>query len=167
MNNREKLKITAIRHFSERGYEGTNTRAIAADAGLAVGTLFKHFGTKEALLSELIADGFKEILDSVKKSSDGSLDELLKSLELQMQQPFWRMFVIVRHQENVKQLLNGRSASFYESLVELIRDRLKKENAKEPRSTAWFILAIMEGLNTLGDLNPNLKAEKILKKAGL
>ena len=42
--------------FAELGYEATTTRAVAARAGVAVGTLFAHFPDKPALVSALLEE---------------------------------------------------------------------------------------------------------------
>jgi TetR/AcrR family transcriptional regulator len=39
----------AMRRFGEHGYEGVRVQDIARDVGLAKGTVFKHFGTKDRL----------------------------------------------------------------------------------------------------------------------
>jgi AcrR family transcriptional regulator len=40
--------------FSEKGFEGTTTKAIAQAAGCSESTLFKHFATKEDLYSAIL-----------------------------------------------------------------------------------------------------------------
>ncbi|MET7638316.1 helix-turn-helix domain-containing protein [Streptomyces sp. NPDC005438] len=49
---REKIAGTAVRLFLERGYEAVGIREVAAEADVAVTTLFSHFGSKEALVFE-------------------------------------------------------------------------------------------------------------------
>ncbi|MCP3098431.1 TetR/AcrR family transcriptional regulator [Myxococcus sp. K15C18031901] len=49
----ERIRAAAKRLFVERGYEGTTVRAIAAEAGVATGTVLVYGETKEALLHEL------------------------------------------------------------------------------------------------------------------
>src|SRR5204862_1468047 len=44
----------AERHFLDRGYEGTKVDDIAHDADVAVGSLYNHFGGKEALYRALV-----------------------------------------------------------------------------------------------------------------
>jgi AcrR family transcriptional regulator len=48
-----KLFETAIRLFSEQGYEATTVEAITTAAGVAKGTFFTHFASKEAVLGHL------------------------------------------------------------------------------------------------------------------
>lgn len=50
------LLSTASRHFAERGYEGTSVNEVAKDAGVSVGTLFKYFPDKAALLEAVLAE---------------------------------------------------------------------------------------------------------------
>jgi AcrR family transcriptional regulator len=47
------LEVTA-RLFADHGWRGTTTRRIAEEAGVNEVTLFRHFGSKEALLGEAI-----------------------------------------------------------------------------------------------------------------
>jgi AcrR family transcriptional regulator len=39
----------AMRHFAERGYQGTRTESVATELGIAKGSVFAHFGSKQAL----------------------------------------------------------------------------------------------------------------------
>ena len=48
--------------FSRYGYDGTTTRDLAQAAGVAEGTLFRHFPNKKAILVELSTEGWIEIL---------------------------------------------------------------------------------------------------------
>lgn len=51
---RQAILAAARRLFRERGYPRTTIAAIAAEADLAVPTVYKHFGTKRRLLLDLI-----------------------------------------------------------------------------------------------------------------
>jgi AcrR family transcriptional regulator len=48
---RERILETAQRLFAGQGYEATTTRDIAREAGIATGTLFNYFATKEDILT--------------------------------------------------------------------------------------------------------------------
>lgn len=51
--NREKILATALTLFTERGFFGTPTSLISKEAGVATGTLFFYFTTKEELIDTL------------------------------------------------------------------------------------------------------------------
>ncbi|GAA2332341.1 TetR/AcrR family transcriptional regulator [Streptomyces caniferus] len=49
---RQKIADTALRLFLARGYDAVGIRDVAAEADVAVTTLFSHFASKEALVFE-------------------------------------------------------------------------------------------------------------------
>ncbi len=54
MQTREKILSVALEAFLEKGFLHTTTAEIAKQAGVAHGTLFLHFSTKDALVVEII-----------------------------------------------------------------------------------------------------------------
>lgn len=54
MELRDKIIEAATRIYCEAGFRGTTTRRIAAEAGVNEVTVFRQFGSKEALLREAI-----------------------------------------------------------------------------------------------------------------
>ncbi|MEU1872243.1 MULTISPECIES: TetR/AcrR family transcriptional regulator [unclassified Streptomyces] len=58
---RQKIADTALRLFLERGYDAVGIRDVAAEADVAVTTLFSHFASKEALVFEQDED-FEHLL---------------------------------------------------------------------------------------------------------
>ncbi len=61
MNVRDLLLDAAARVYAESGYRGATTRRIAEAAGVNEITLFRHFGSKETLLTEAIARAAAEM----------------------------------------------------------------------------------------------------------
>lgn len=59
---RTRILKSALRLFARRGYDGTTTRDLAEAAGVAEGTLFRHFANKKAILVEVATQGWVEIL---------------------------------------------------------------------------------------------------------
>lgn len=55
MSVRDQLLEAAARLYAEAGYRGATTRRIAGQAGVNEITLFRHFGSKDALIREAIA----------------------------------------------------------------------------------------------------------------
>jgi AcrR family transcriptional regulator len=55
MSLRDQLLDAAARLYAEAGYRGATTRRIAVQAGVNEITLFRHFGSKDALIREAIA----------------------------------------------------------------------------------------------------------------
>lgn len=62
---RQKIADAALRLFLERGYEAVGIRDVAAEADVAVTTLFSHFASKEALVFEQDEDFEQRLLRAV------------------------------------------------------------------------------------------------------
>ncbi|MGW4842913.1 TetR/AcrR family transcriptional regulator [Nocardia brasiliensis] len=61
---RQNIADTALRLFSERGYDAVGIRDVAAEADVAVTTLFSHFASKEALVFERDDDFEQRLLQA-------------------------------------------------------------------------------------------------------
>lgn len=59
---RTRILSAALRLFASQGFDGTTTRDLAQAAGVAEGTLFRHFPNKKAILIEVATNGWVEIL---------------------------------------------------------------------------------------------------------
>jgi AcrR family transcriptional regulator len=60
--NRNRNSNSHSQVFARKGYDGTTTRELAEHAGVAEGTLFRHFANKKAILVEIATQGWIEIL---------------------------------------------------------------------------------------------------------
>ncbi|MCE2905236.1 MAG: TetR/AcrR family transcriptional regulator [Anabaena sp. CoA2_C59] len=59
---RTRILQAAQRLFAAKGFEGTTTRDLAQIAGVAEGTLFRHFANKKAIFVEVATSGWVDIL---------------------------------------------------------------------------------------------------------
>jgi AcrR family transcriptional regulator len=65
---RDRLARAALDLFTTRGYHETTTPLIAARAGVAEGTIYRHFPSKEDLLNEIFRAGVRAFLEPVKNA---------------------------------------------------------------------------------------------------
>ncbi len=76
---RETLLQSAKRLFLDHGFEQTTTRDIAAAAGIAAGTMFNYFPSKEALAFALLIESlndFSEDFDARRRGRESLEEEL-------------------------------------------------------------------------------------------
>ena len=64
MDAREQLLRAAIKVYSTSGVRGATTKRIAQQAGVNEVTLFRHFGSKDALLHEALALSARALFES-------------------------------------------------------------------------------------------------------
>ncbi len=70
---RSNLMKAALKLFVEKGVQNTSTAEIAREAGMAAGTLFIYFPTKQDLVDELALKVSKELSDNINSRLDPSL----------------------------------------------------------------------------------------------
>ena len=88
MNRTKKLIFeSAIRIFSDCGYRGATMDDIASNAGLAKGTLYYHFTSKEEIFNFIVEEGI-QILENqvleIQKMSISPIEKLVKISEIQL-----------------------------------------------------------------------------------
>jgi AcrR family transcriptional regulator len=66
-DKRTAIMETALKLFTERGFQGTSTAQISKEAGVATGTLFKYFPTKEDLINSLYFEVKGRLSSSMEK----------------------------------------------------------------------------------------------------
>ena len=65
--NKTKRKIfeTSMQLFAEKGYDATSIEEITATVGVAKGTLYYHFSSKEEIFKFLVEEGVKLLKNSI------------------------------------------------------------------------------------------------------
>ncbi len=65
--NKTKRKIfeTSMKLFAKKGYDATSIEEITATVGVAKGTLYYHFSSKEEIFNFLIEEGIKLLQNSI------------------------------------------------------------------------------------------------------
>lgn len=65
--NKTKRKIfeTSMKLFADKGYDATSVEEITATVGVAKGTLYYHFSSKEEIFNFLVEEGMKLLHNSV------------------------------------------------------------------------------------------------------
>ncbi len=104
---RDEVLRTALRLFSQRGYFNTSIHDIRREAGVSIGAIYHHFGTKEklarALYDELVARMERSITDAMTAHEDcRSRCRAIVSVlfEAAVQEPQMMDFVLMaRHKE--------------------------------------------------------------------
>lgn len=103
--NRTKRRIftTAIKLFAQNGYESTGIEEITAVAGVAKGSLYYHFETKEDLFDLLLEEGRKLLYNSIEikfKNCNNALDKLKAIIMIQIKS-------LIKYEDFVTVLVNN------------------------------------------------------------
>ena len=68
LNTREKILDAAKREFLNKGFAGTNVRAVAQEAGVTTGALYNLFKNKDGIFEALVSGVFDEFLNTMSHS---------------------------------------------------------------------------------------------------
>ena len=102
--NKTKRKIfeTSMELFAKKGYEATSIEEITSIVGVAKGTLYYHFSSKEEIFNFLFEEGIKLLKNSIEiKTSklNNSIDKLKAIILIQIK-------IIVKYENFISILLN-------------------------------------------------------------
>ncbi|HEX4253131.1 MAG TPA: TetR/AcrR family transcriptional regulator [Pseudonocardia sp.] len=89
MGHREDLLAGARRCLEERGYARTTARDLVAASGTNLASIGYHFGSKEALLNEAIAESFQEWAQRVRALALAAVPEGAGSDPVQLLVASW------------------------------------------------------------------------------
>ncbi|PPS45137.1 TetR/AcrR family transcriptional regulator [Chroococcidiopsis sp. TS-821] len=150
-SSRDRILKAAQRLFARQGYDGTTTRDLAVAAGVAEGTLFRHFANKKAILIEIATQGWVEILTDLltELSEMGSY----KAVAQVMQRRMWNF-----HKNADMMRVCFMEAQFHPDL----RDRIQAEviNKMTDVAEAFFQTAMERGIYR--KMNPKIVAQVFL-----
>ncbi len=151
METKQRILQAAQRLFAARGYEGTTTRDLASAAGVAEGTLFRHFDNKKAILIEVATQGWVEILTDLltELSEMGSYKAVAQVMRRRM----------LRMRENADMMrVCFMEAQFHPEL----RDRIQSEVIVKMTDVAeaFFETAMERGIYR--PMNPKIVAQVFL-----
>ncbi|MFO0725367.1 MAG: TetR/AcrR family transcriptional regulator [Myxococcota bacterium] len=62
---REKLLVTATRHFAERGFEQASLNEILSEVGISKGVYYYYFDDKDDLFATVLEDGVDRLLEAM------------------------------------------------------------------------------------------------------
>lgn len=76
-NVRHQLLTEAKRQISERGYKSTTIRSVAAECGVAVGTVYNYFKSKDILIASFILEDWLLCVQAISEYPKGNRESFL------------------------------------------------------------------------------------------
>ena len=77
-NVREMLLEEAAKQVRERGYAGTTIRSVALECGIAVGTVYNYFESKDMLIAAYMMRDWRGFLDTIDSHSAADAEEHMR-----------------------------------------------------------------------------------------
>ncbi|MCF8362766.1 MAG: TetR/AcrR family transcriptional regulator [Prolixibacteraceae bacterium] len=154
---------TALELFAQNGYHATPISLIVKKANMSKGLLYNYFESKEELLTNIIDNGFNELIDNFDLNKDNILTDeefeyFLHSLFkiLDSRRSFWKLYFSLMLQISIAPLIEPRVKVWYDMLISILEDFFKKRNIKNPRTEALTFGAMLDGLSFDYIINPDM-----------
>ena len=147
MTKKEMILEAGLKLFATEGYTATSTSKIASVAGVSEALIFRHYHSKDGLLSSIVAQGesaFKELYAPILTETDPvKIIKMTIALPLSIPEShyeFWRL------QFRLKWELQSVNHQKTEPLLDKLTSAFKALDIPEPRNEAEFLSAYLEGL---------------------
>lgn len=81
---RQRIVAASLKLFAHKGIAATTTKDIAAEAGIAEGTIYRHFPSKEAMADEIFLENylpFARALDAIQQRSTATRAKIVAMVD--------------------------------------------------------------------------------------
>jgi len=160
---RAELALVAVDVFSKRGFEETAMLDIAEAAGVAKGSLYRYYKSKDDLLSYITRDLIDAFDQSIRETIS-SIDDPEEKLRLfvgefvhfitgfpnllRVYAEIW-MYNLKGKYRDMKELFDDYLARYRRTIVEIITDGQRAgifQDVVNPRHTAIGLMAFLDGI---------------------
>lgn len=136
--NKTKRKIfeTSMKLFAQKGYDATSIEEITATVGVAKGTLYYHFSSKEEIFNFLVEEGMKLLKNSIDikiAKAKTSIDKLRAVVLIQIK-------IIIKYEDFMTIVLSqiwgneprnimckSKVVEYIKTIEDIIKDGIEKE----------------------------------------
>jgi AcrR family transcriptional regulator len=146
----------SARILESDGMQGFNTNAIAAKAGVSIGSLYQYFPNKDSIVLALISSFEKTFHDTVVKAVQGGkgqgLKNRLRSVIQALVSAHYYGPRLKRVLETEEERLGSEAddSAFHANLLQLLRDHKKEMAVPVSRVTEQVLMAILRAVVDLG-----------------
>jgi AcrR family transcriptional regulator len=152
IKGKQNLMEAALKLFSANGYHSTSTRAIAKEAGVALGLMYNYFGSKEELLVNIIDEYFKEMILSIfqEVSDNQETWDVRKIVDaiinvIREKREAWRLLISIMFQPDIANKCIIQIEGFLLHKQELFEQYFQRKGVDRPTESAKVLAAILHG----------------------
>lgn len=148
----------ALEVFGTYGYHDASISIIAQKAGIAKGSIYEYFLSKEELLKTVVQEGFKDFIDIFTELFDSKILEasltpenfrkfIIKVFEvISDNKDFWRLYMAIALQPGVMEILIKDYEGFMFSQLHFLEQYYQMQDSKNPRGDALHTTILIDGI---------------------
>jgi AcrR family transcriptional regulator len=155
-NLKEKILAESIKAFLTRGFRGTTTRELTDAAGVAKGTLYWHFKSKEEILDGILEKFNQEFIGGIRQAVDHCSGNFLDKFRMffkfgsefsrdnrELMLVFQTLLGEIAGTDTEAALKMKAIQKNYDDFVQLLLDQGKKENLFDKEVNTYIQARIM------------------------
>ncbi len=171
------IRQAAVRIFSRKGFYNARAEEIAHEAGIAVGTIYNYFASKEEILLSIFKAEFEQRMQVFRNllTSDLPVPEKITQI---LQDHFSRLSehgdlaaLLIQERFNPGEGFRAKLVALYKEMIshieQLIQEGIEKNWVREchPRIIAYALLGVVESLSVYALTYPEEAKQGILDDA--
>lgn len=150
-NTRKRLERCALTLFVKKGVSATTIKDIAHKAGVAEGTLYRHYESKEELAQHLFSSAYEEVSHELRTLAERhpTVDEKIKGMvrffcEKYDEDPILFNYLLLSQHSQIK-IIHEKEISANEFLVSIFSEAIRKKemNKQDPQFCAAIVMGIV------------------------
>jgi AcrR family transcriptional regulator len=147
--SRARLIEAALELFAQRGYASTPVDAVAREAGVSPGLLYRHFRSKTDLLRAIFEESMRDVEATFADADREPNPALLRSIaaHVKARRRFWTLAYGVRMQRDVLEGLDAMLEASTGQILRTLERYLRGVGWPEPEMEAVLLFAQIEGLH--------------------
>lgn len=147
------IKQVAIELFANEGYHATSIAKIAKAANISKGLIYNYFESKEALIKEIIWEGFDSFIIEFDINDDEVLSEekFIKYIDdifhrVQVDTHFWKLYFSIIIQPAVMLLVQDKLMEVIMPFINTLVRYYESKGVENPMSHARLLGAVLDGV---------------------
>ncbi|NJL74715.1 MAG: TetR/AcrR family transcriptional regulator [Saprospiraceae bacterium] len=168
-DKKERILEVALRLFALEGYANVPTSKIAKAADVSEGLIFRHFGSKEALLDAILELGIEQVehfVAEVKQETNPRL-RIQKVIQLPLlvtreHEEFWKLQQSIKY-HNPELATKYRQSEVFQSLVKSVEDAFSNLKYQNPKAETQLLMMIITNLFTIVEQEDLIIKEAFVK----
>lgn len=173
----ELIRQAAVHIFSRKGFYNTRAEEIAREAGIAVGTIYNYFASKEEILLSIFKTEFEQRMQVFRDLLDNDLPipqkigKILETHFSQLKKHEDMAQLMMQERFNPGEEFRAKLLDLYRGMAarieELIQEGIDKNWVREchPRIIAYALLGVVESLSVYALTYPEEAKQGILADA--
>ncbi len=173
----ERIRLAAVRVFSREGFDRASVKSIAAEAGVAVGSIYNHYRDKDDLLISIFEEEFDErmgLLEELKEARLPARDQVEQLLQghfarTREHKELAELFLYERfHRESrLRERIVPMQRGIVERIAEILRAGIEEGWIRpcHPKVVAQALFDLVQTMTACWVLSDPSEAEEIFEAA--